>query len=134
MSDVVAILASWVLTTSAVFLVLRLDERRMTPTQRAYAWPSTSRVAAGVVFGILCVPVHFGRTRRSVVGALAGLGVAGAIGIFASIPDLMLELEIVDMRTAALLESVLAISVLFTLLYVRFSIKHALPSVDPGGG
>ena len=126
MSDVVAILASWVLTTSAVFLVLRLDERRMTPTKRARAWPSTSRVAAAVVFGVLCLPIHFGRTRRGVGGVGIGIGVMCVVGLFASIPDLMLELEVLDTRTRAILETILALSVLGTLLYVRKSIGHRL--------
>jgi hypothetical protein len=134
MSDVVAILASWVLTTSAVFLVLRLDEGRMTPAQRDRAWPSTSRVAAAVVFGVLCLPIHFGRTRRGIAGVAIGIGVMCAVGLVASIPDLMLELEVIDTRTSSIVEAILATLVLFTLLYVRKSIKHRLPSVDPGGG
>lgn len=126
MSDVVAILASWVLTTSAVFLVLRLDERRMTPAERERAWPSTSRVAAAVVFGVVCLPIHFGRTRRGAAGVAIGVGVMCVVGLFASIPDLMLELDVIDLRTSAILETILAVSVLGILLYVRKSIEHRL--------
>ena len=134
MNDVIAVLASWVLTTSAVFLVLRLDERRMTVVERARAWPSTSRVAAAVVFGIMCLPIHYGRTRRTALGIVAGFGVAGAIAAVSSIPDVLLELKLIDVRTSSGLQAILAIFVLFTLLYVRKSIKWRLPYVDPGGG
>jgi hypothetical protein len=134
MNEVVAIVASWVMTTTMVFLTLRLDERRMTPTQRARAWPASSRVAAVVVFGVVCVPIHFGRTRRSFLGVLAGLGVMLAIGALASIPDILLELGMIDLHGGAIAEAILAILVVFTLLYVRFGIETRLSSVDPGGG
>jgi hypothetical protein len=82
MTEFLEILISWPLTLSLVFAVLRRDERRLTPAQLARAWPVATRLASGVYFGILCLPVHFWRTRRSAVGLLQGCAwAAGIAGI-----------------------------------------------------
>jgi hypothetical protein len=52
--------------------IVRWDLRRLTGEHLARSWPDASLWSAVVVFGPLCVPVHFIRTRRS----WAGLGLA----------------------------------------------------------
>ena len=52
--------------------IVRWDLRRLTGENLARSWPDASLWSAVVVFGPLCVPVHFIRTRRS----WAGLGLA----------------------------------------------------------
>lgn len=73
---------SLVFTTGATFAVVLADERRLArvaPPRLERAWPPASRASAAVAFGPLCLPVHFWRTRRSLAGALAGLGWAAAV-------------------------------------------------------
>lgn len=53
--------------------VVRYDVARLHGERLARAWPDASLWSAVVVFGPLCVPVHFIRTRRSWAGL--GLGV-----------------------------------------------------------
>lgn len=62
--------------------VLRRDMRRLSAEGFARSWNSASFWSAVVVFGPLCIPVHFVRTRRSVRGFLVGLGWAAGV-IFA---------------------------------------------------
>jgi len=52
--------------------IVRWDLKRLTGENLARSWPDASLWSAVVVFGPLCVPVHFLRTRRS----WAGLGLA----------------------------------------------------------
>jgi hypothetical protein len=53
-------------------LIVRWDLKRLTGEHLARSWPDASLWLAIVVFGPLCVPIHFIRTRRS----WAGLGLA----------------------------------------------------------
>ena len=53
--------------------IVRFDERRLAPQALERAWPPASFWMAVVVFGPLCLPVHFWRTRRSVLGVLMGV-------------------------------------------------------------
>ena len=60
--------------------IVRWDLRRLRGENLARSWPDASLWSAVVVFGFLCVPVHFIRTRRSWGGlGLAALGLAGAL-------------------------------------------------------
>jgi hypothetical protein len=52
--------------------IVRWDLKRLTGETLARSWPDASLWSAVVVFGPLCVPIHFIRTRRS----WAGLGLA----------------------------------------------------------
>jgi hypothetical protein len=52
--------------------IVRRDLRSLHGERLARAWPDASLWAAVVVFGPLCLPVHFIRTRRS----WPGLGLA----------------------------------------------------------
>lgn len=49
-------------------VVVRRDLRRLSGEPLARAWPDASLWAAVVMFGPLCVPLHFIRTRRSWLG------------------------------------------------------------------
>jgi hypothetical protein len=53
--------------------IVRRDERRRPPAERARAWNDASFWTAIVAFGPLCIPVHFVRTRRSFWGLILGL-------------------------------------------------------------
>jgi hypothetical protein len=52
--------------------IVRRDLSRLSGDRLARSWPDASLWSAIVVFGPLCVPVHFIRTRRGWVGL--GLG------------------------------------------------------------
>lgn len=65
---------SLVVSTGGAFYVLWRDDRTLTAEQEERAWPETSRLAAVVAFGPLCLPVHFWRTRRSALGLALGFG------------------------------------------------------------
>ena len=52
--------------------VVRRDMRRAPPERLVRAWNDASFWSAVVVFGPLCIPVHFVRTRRSLVGLVIG--------------------------------------------------------------
>ena len=57
--------------------IVRWDLARLTGERLARAWPEASLWSAVVVFGPLCLPVHFIRTRRNWAGL--GLGVAALV-------------------------------------------------------
>jgi hypothetical protein len=77
--DIPKLVISFALNVWLIFAVLRRDERRLTPAELERAWLPATRLAAGVYFGILCLPVHFWKTRRSWKGLL--MGVAWGVGI-----------------------------------------------------
>jgi hypothetical protein len=52
--------------------IVRRDLSRLSGDRLARSWPDASLWSAVVVFGPLCVPVHFIRTRRGWLGL--GLG------------------------------------------------------------
>ncbi len=80
MLEVAEIVVTWIVTIGSVALILGWDERRLTPEQAERAWPPATRMVAigfsfltGVLWGALCLPVHFWRTRRTFLGTVAGL-------------------------------------------------------------
>ena len=54
--------------------VVKQDLRRLSGEQLARSWPDSSLWAAVVVFGPLCLPIHFIKTRRSWLGVLLAAG------------------------------------------------------------
>jgi hypothetical protein len=48
------------------------------------AWPVASRRCAVVVMGLVCVPVHFWRTRRSALGLILGIAWLAALVVVLS--------------------------------------------------
>lgn len=63
--------------------ILRRDLRKLSDERLARAWNSPSFWSAVVLFGPLCLPFHFTKTRRSFVGLL--LGLAWMVAAFAAI-------------------------------------------------
>ena len=62
--------------------IVRWDSRRLSPERYARSWNSASFWSAVVGFGPLCIPVHFARTRRSLLGL--GLGLVVMVAAFAA--------------------------------------------------
>jgi hypothetical protein len=62
--------------------LVRWDERRLGELELSRAWHPASFWIAVVVFGPLCLPFHFVRTRRSLLGLVLGLAalVAAVLG------------------------------------------------------
>jgi hypothetical protein len=86
--ELVEILASWSVTLPAVATIVVRDERRLKGQRLERSWPPQSRDAA--IFGLwlmgihpLCLLLHFGRTRRSVLGVLLGLAWLAAVALSA---------------------------------------------------
>jgi hypothetical protein len=73
MDEILELLVPELFVIAGVFVILSWDERRMTPEQRARAWPTASRRIAAVYFTPLAVPLHFLRTRRDGEGASEGV-------------------------------------------------------------
>jgi hypothetical protein len=82
--------------------IVRLDERRLSAERLARAWPPVTRDVVvfatwqfGILFGCPALLVWFVRTRRSVVGALLGLGAAlgllGAAVVASVVPEAAIE-------------------------------------------
>jgi hypothetical protein len=71
--EVVAFALQLALTIALTAGVVRRDERRLPPERLARAWNVASFWSAVVAFGPLCIPVHFVRTRRNLIGVLLGL-------------------------------------------------------------
>ena len=65
---------SFALGIAVPALIVRRDLQKLTGEPLARAWPDASLWAAVVVFGPLCLPVHFIKTRRSWLGLALGLG------------------------------------------------------------
>ena len=53
--------------------VVRRDERTLDAEQRERAWNDATFWVAVVVFGALCLPVHFARTRRTLAAFFVGV-------------------------------------------------------------
>jgi hypothetical protein len=66
--------------------IVRYDVTRLRDERLARAWPDSSIWSAVVVFGPLCLPIHFLRTRRNWAGlALGVFGLATAV-VLISLP------------------------------------------------
>jgi hypothetical protein len=78
MSEITEIVASSVVIALALFLLVDWDESRLTYEQLARAWPPATRALLLTPlllwpFWFVSPPVHFWRTRRSLLGFLEGL-------------------------------------------------------------
>ena len=91
MQEILELTLSAVFTSGAAFWIVWFDERRLTPEQEYFAWPETTRLAAVVAFGPLCLPVHFWRTRRSLLGFLFGLVCTAALIAFGAGVSYLIE-------------------------------------------
>ncbi|WP_394839575.1 hypothetical protein LVJ94_22070 [Pendulispora rubella] len=77
--DLTSVLLSLFGSAAVVFAIVRWDERRLPDEQLERAWPGSTRLLAPLAFGPMCLPVHFWRTRRSVLGTLLGVVYAAAV-------------------------------------------------------
>ncbi len=82
MADVLEVALSMLLGTLGTILFVAWDERRLPPEAQARAWPMSTRLSAALAFGPLALPVHFFRTRRTVLGTLLGFVVTIAFVLF----------------------------------------------------
>jgi hypothetical protein len=73
LADVLFLVVQMVLGIVVPWWIVRWDMRRRAPDQLDRAWNDASFWTAIVVFGPLCIPVHFIKTRRSWRGFLLGL-------------------------------------------------------------
>jgi len=72
-TSVLAVVLDLVLGVVVTAWVVRFDMRRLPPDRLARCWNDASFWSAVVAFGPLSIPVHFARTRRSVLGFFLGL-------------------------------------------------------------
>jgi len=79
MTSVLGVVLDLVLGVVLTAWVVRRDMRRLPPERLSRSWNVASFWSAVVAFGPLSIPVHFARTRRSVLGFL--LGCAWALGV-----------------------------------------------------
>ena len=75
------VLLAGVLGIALPACIVRFDTRRLDADRLARAWPDTSFWIAVVAFGPLCIPVHFWKTRRSLLGLVLGL-IWGLLALF----------------------------------------------------
>ena len=69
---------SLVLNAALPYWIVKFDLSRSAELARSRAWPDVSFVAAVFVFGPLSLPVHFTKTRRSVLGFCLGFALCVA--------------------------------------------------------
>ncbi len=79
MGAVLELIVAFVVSRVLTYAVVVRDERRLSPERLARAWPRVSLLSAVFQFAMLAIPVHFARTRRSVLGLL--LGVLWAVAV-----------------------------------------------------
>ncbi|HEY6557196.1 MAG TPA: hypothetical protein VI072_07980 [Polyangiaceae bacterium] len=72
--------------------VVRGDLRRLTPEQLRRTWNPATFWCAIVVFGPLCIPVHFVKARRTVLGFLLGVACMGDVLLLLTAADLAAQL------------------------------------------
>jgi hypothetical protein len=73
-------------------LIIKKDLARLSPILLSRAWNDASLWAAVVVFGPICLLVHFARTRRSLSGFLLGLAWVAACGLASGLLSGLFEL------------------------------------------
>ena len=80
MGEVLLFTVSFALGIAVPVGIVRRDLTRLKGEALARAWPDASLWAAVVMFGPLCLPVHFIKTRRIWLGVALGLAwFAGAL-------------------------------------------------------
>ncbi len=77
--------------------IVRRDLARLDAERLARAWNDASFWMSIVAFGPLCLPFHFVKTRRSLLGALLGvawmLAAVVAIGLTSTLVAILLGVE-----------------------------------------
>ena len=95
MSEILIFLASLILNSLLPYLIVRHDLSRLSEERLARAWTEASFLSAILAFGPLSLPVHFAKTRRTLLGLALGLGMCAlsvtAQGLFATLLGLLLD-------------------------------------------
>jgi hypothetical protein len=73
-SEILVVALSLTLNALLPYLIVRRDLRRLSGERLARAWTDASFLSAVVAFGPLALPVHFSKTRRSLLGFGLGVG------------------------------------------------------------
>lgn len=82
MVDVVLLAIRIFLSIALPWWIVRRDMKKLSEDQLARAWNDVSFWIAVVVFNELCIPVHFLKVRRSLLGLALGIfWLAVAIGV-----------------------------------------------------
>ena len=71
-AEVLLYTLSFILSRALPAAILRADLQQLRGEMLTRAWPDSSLWSAVGGFGLLCVPIHFVRTRRSLLGGLLG--------------------------------------------------------------
>ena len=80
MAEVLIVALSFALNAGLPYAIVKYDLKRLPPERLSRAWNEASFLSAVIVFGALSIPVHFVKTRRSLVGL--GWASASAWGRF----------------------------------------------------
>ena len=73
MAETLIVALGLLLNALLPYLIVRHDLARLSDERLARAWTDASFLAAVYAFGPLSLPVHFAKTRRSLLGLLLGL-------------------------------------------------------------
>lgn len=90
-AQVLELVVSWVVTTTLTFVVVLVDERRLSEDRLERAWPAATRTLYLVYLGVLALPFHFAKTRghcksvRGVLGILGGLLLGVVAGVLVAL-------------------------------------------------
>jgi len=90
-AEVLSLVVQMALGILVPWWIVRHDLRHRAPAELARAWNDASFWTAIVVFGPLCIPVHFIRTRRSLWGVLLGVLWMAAAVVAIAVPIVGLE-------------------------------------------
>ena len=80
MSEALIVALGLVLNAALPYFIVKHDLVRLNEERLARAWTEASFLSAVILFGPLSLPVHFTKTRRSLLGL--GLGVGLCAGTF----------------------------------------------------
>ena len=73
MREFIALIAQTVAGILLPAYIVKRDERHLAPERFARGWPFATFWCSVVTFGVFCLPIHFWRTRRSLIGLGLGL-------------------------------------------------------------
>ena len=74
MSETLIVALGLVLNALLPYLIVKRDLSRLNAERLARAWTEASFRSAVIAFGPLSLPVHFTKTRRSLLGFALGMG------------------------------------------------------------
>lgn len=76
MFEALIVALSLVMNALLPYWIVRFDLRRLSAERLARAWTHASFLSAVIAFGPFSLPIHFAKTRRSLVGFGLGVGLA----------------------------------------------------------